>query len=751
MKNYQYIGMLLFLMMALTVNSQDSHQNEQEYSFWNKQMMEIADPLSEPNWLIIKKGMEIPEASFFQNYSQALGLGEKDDLRLIRSENDELGFEINRYHLYHNGIPVEEAQYIVHSTDGIVKLIQGKFVSQISIPQGPVMTHESALQTVINMENLQQTTWEEETAPGVFESTELTGELVYCNAKPGAPLLSENLKLAYAFHIKKYETQEEYRAYLDATTGEIVRIKNLVRSCVFQGTADTKYNGNRQIHTSKKTIQWQTRYYTEDCGRHLHATNSSSANDYTYSSSNSWGSGALDLTTIFWAGEMSWEYFKWNYAWEGFNGNNSWVHLYLLNGDQAAQSGNNIAFGRGGTNSSGVWGSLDIVGHEWTHGISKHTVYNPVAGGGFDYERESGAIDESISDILGTMVEFSQEPYANYLIGEKFYNTGNIRDMSDPHNSQGLDDQNLQVPQPKTYVADQFWRDVTLQGCQTPDQTNDFCGVHVNSGVMNYWFFVLAEGDNGTNANGYSYNVNGISRSKAEDIVWRAFRYYFVNTSGFSDAKNATLWAAYELFGACSPEFYATLEAWKIVGVPTGNYHSILTINCADIATEHGGGNPYVASVLGNIDISCNTNTGSGLLTELVSGTSVNMKNGFHAIASTPYHAYIANCFNNIGARSSNPKQSIQENSSTDKSMQLENEDQISIFPNPSNGIFNLTLDPESSYTIELYNVSGTRMISLKVKEVTIYEVDISDYSNGVYVIRVFNENLNHSTKVVKQ
>lgn len=93
--------------------------------------------------------------------------------------------------------------------------------------------------------------------------------------------------------------------------------------------------------------------------------------------------------------------------------------------------------------------------------------------------------------------------------------------------------------------------------------------VHTNSGVQNYWFYLLCEGGSGVNDLGNSYSVNAIGRDKAAQIAYRSLTEYLSPSSNYADARDYSIQAAIDLFGDCSPEVVTVTDAWYAVGVGT--------------------------------------------------------------------------------------------------------------------------------------------------------------------------------------
>jgi hypothetical protein len=119
--------------------------------------------------------------------------------------------------------------------------------------------------------------------------------------------------------------------------------------------------------------------------------------------------------------------------------------------------------------------------------------------------------------------------------------------------------------QPDTYLGT-YWQNTNV----TPSESNDQGGVHTNSGVGNYWFYLLSVGGSGTNDIGNTFAVSGITIQKAEKIVFRALMNYLTPNSGYMDFYNATKKAAIDLYGITSNEGLQVAKAWYAVGIGNG-------------------------------------------------------------------------------------------------------------------------------------------------------------------------------------
>lgn len=192
--------------------------------------------------------------------------------------------------------------------------------------------------------------------------------------------------------------------------------------------------------------------------------------------------------------------------------------------------------------------TLDICGHEMQHGITEHTAE-------LVYEGESGALNESWSDVFGALLEryVNGESELTWRIGEACYTPGNgqsegLRDMADPH---VVDGYGLTMDDDPDHYSERY----TGQ--------EDGGGVHINSGISNKAFYLLAVG--GTHHMGGS--MAGIGADKAGKIWYLALTSYMVSSTSFKGARAATMNAAAALYGAGGPTHTAVGTAWSMVGV----------------------------------------------------------------------------------------------------------------------------------------------------------------------------------------
>ena len=180
-------------------------------------------------------------------------------------------------------------------------------------------------------------------------------------------------------------------------------------------------------------------------------------------------------------------------------------------------------------------GSLDVVGHELTHGVTETSA-------GLIYENQSGALNESFSDIFGEMVEARTLGRPDWLMGSGLNKP--IRNMRDP----------------SAMFSDFIGRGFPSKMSEFADLANtrdaDNGGVHINSSIINHAFYLLAEGLDGA-----------VGLRDAERIFFRALTQHLQAQSEFIDCRLGCVAAAEELFGTDSAQARKTAQAFDAVEI----------------------------------------------------------------------------------------------------------------------------------------------------------------------------------------
>ena len=492
-------------------------------------------------------------------------------LQLIRSETDQLGMTHYRYQQTYKGTPVEFAVIIAHTRNDMVVSVNGEFPDELNVqPAG--LSDTQGLNYATNHIGATQYKWQmpEEEAHLRWETNdpEATytphGQLVI--VAKDADLEKGDFRMAWKFDIYAHQPLKRAIVYVDANTGEILFENNLLHTedhhhahdhgdgdsddhaeADVVGTANTGHSGTQDI--TADSFNGIFRLRETGRGNGVETYNMQQGTSYGNSvdfedADNFWNNFNPQLdefaTDAHWGAEMTYDYLLQKHSRNSIDGNGftlrSYVH-YDQNYVNAFWDGFRMTYGDGNNNFLPLT-TMDIAGHEIVHGLTTNSA-------GLIYQDESGALNESFSDIFGTAVEFfALGGQANWTIGEGIGNP--FRSMENP-GANG---------DPDTYFGGNWFTG-----------TGDNGGVHTNSGVQNFWFYLLSTGGSGTNDQGDAYNVANIGIDKAGEVAFRNLTVYLTPSSNYEDARFFGIESARDLYGNCSPEMEAVTNAWYAVGV----------------------------------------------------------------------------------------------------------------------------------------------------------------------------------------
>ena len=520
-----------------------------------------------------------------ENYEFVLQVIKGSNERM--SEKDELGYVHERYAQYYKGIKIEHSDVRVRYLNDLFVSANGEYIVAPNIDISVILSKEKAIEKAIEYIGAKEYIWENEAENNWLKSITNDetasfypkSEIVVC--KNSFDFKDTTFYVAYKIDIYAKDPIRRDYVFVDAKTGLILAVNPILVNVI--GTAETRYSGSRSISTQQFGNSYRLRGYDNNRSVETYnmnrGTSYAAATDFT-DNDNYWSAaeydnafknnGALDAH---WGTMMTYDYFMNIHGRDSYDNNGavlrSYVH-YSVNYDNAFWDGLRMTYGDGFTRFD-ILTSLDVVAHEIGHGITQYSA-NLV------YSGESGALNESFSDIWAVCVQNYAAPNKQiWLIGDEI-GTPPLRNMTNPHLSS--------PPQPNTYGGGLYW-------------TGPNAGVHTNSGIMNHWFYILSVGKSGTNGIGNAYNVAGIGISKAEKIAYRALTVYMTSGTNFTNARTHTIQAAIDLYGNCSPEVLGVTNSWYAVGV--GNqfqnttvnfFNQIVTTNttitsCGDINVQH--------------------------------------------------------------------------------------------------------------------------------------------------------------------
>jgi Zn-dependent metalloprotease len=478
--------------------------------------------------------------------AQEIGLGAQEKLLVKDVVRDADGTVHTRYERTYAGLPVLGGDLVVHQaptgeTKGVTKAVKAAIkVASLKPAVAPDRAEKQALTAA-------QAAGSEKAA-----ADQAPRKVVW--AAEGTPVLAYETVVG---GLQDDGTPNELHVITDAATGE----KLYEYQGIETGSGKSLYSGT----VSLGTYLSGSTYQLYDTGRGGHKTynlarRTSGTGTLFTDADDIWGTGvasssSTDQTAAVdaaYGAAVTWDFYKNTFGRSGIknDGRAAYSRVHYGNAYVNAFWDDScfcMTYGDGSGNTHPLT-SLDVAGHEMSHGVTSNTA-------GLNYSGESGGLNEATSDIFGTGVEFYANNSADagdYLIGEKININGNgtpLRYMDKPSKDGGSAD---------------YW--------SSSVGSKD---VHYSSGVANHFFYLLAEGSGSKTINGVTYNsptyngstVTGIGRAKALQIWYKALTTYMTSTTNYKAARTATLSAASALYGSGSAEYNAVAAAWSAVNV----------------------------------------------------------------------------------------------------------------------------------------------------------------------------------------
>lgn len=253
---------------------------------------------------------------------------------------------------------------------------------------------------------------------------------------------------------------------------------------------------------------------------------------------------------------VAYEYYKNTFNRNSINGTGGTIISVINIADQNGQTMDNaywngtfIAYGNGRDIFKPLAGSLDVAGHEMTHGVVEKSA-------NLEYKNQSGAINESMADIFGCMMDRDDWKLGEDIMKPGITSTGALRDMQDPHNG-------------GSSLTDNFYQPKHMTEYYNGTQDNG--GVHINSGIPNHAFYLFA---------------TAVGKERAEQVYYRTLTVYLTKTSQFKDLRKAVIQSATDLYGTSVAAEAG--EAFDAVGIYEPSPGSPIGNNVADLPVNPG-------------------------------------------------------------------------------------------------------------------------------------------------------------------
>ncbi|GGJ26693.1 M4 family metallopeptidase [Streptomyces brasiliensis] len=542
--------------------------------------------------------------------ARTLGLGAKEKLVVKDVVKDNDGTVHTRYERTYDGLPVLGGDLVVHTPPA-------------SLAAGTVST------TFNNKRTVKVAT----TTAAFTKSAAETKALKAAKALDADKATTDSArkviwagtgtpKLAWETVIGGFQddgTPSELHVITDATTGQELHRFQAVKT----GIGNTQYSGQVTLTTT----QSGSNYTLTDGARGGHKTynlnrGTSGTGTLFSQTSDTWGNGTTSNAATagadaHYGAAETWDFYKSTFNRSGIRNDgvaaysrvhygNSYVNAFW---DDSCFC---MTYGDGSANADPLT-SLDVAGHEMSHGVTSATA-------NLNYSGESGGLNEATSDIFGTGVEFyanNSTDVGDYLIGEKIDINGDgtpLRYMDKPSKDGGS-------------------KDSWYSGIGSLD-------VHYSSGPANHMFYLLSEGSGSKVINGVSYNsptsdgvaVTGIGRAAALQIWYKALTTYMTSSTNYAGARTAALNAAAALYGTNSTQYAGVGNAFA--GIAVGAH---INPPSNGVTVTNPGSQSSTVGTSVSLQISASSTNGGSLsysASGLPSGLSVNSSTGL--ISGTP-------------------------------------------------------------------------------------------------------------------
>jgi len=495
------------------------------------------------------------------------------EFETLEEWTDEQGIYHARMRQTHLNVPLYDAEILMHAKTDKHRRLNGKMIDPLLLQSSkPDVISPDKLKDIVvsHLGNYKEESLNIKSMQLDFGTKQWQNELLWYR--------NSNEDYVLSFHVQVYANPaERYEYFVNANTGEIIDYFSSI--CKFHG----EFDGCSHDHSTKSksqldvdcnntsanssnivmdgpttsnamdlsgserlinTYEFDDEFFLIDASREMFQmgqsvlpddpvgaiwtidlNNTSPVNEnslYTHviSLDNLWNDSPEGVSAHFNAG-LAYDYFKDNFNRESITGTGQSIISFINVTDEfdnsmgnAFWNGIGIYYGNGDEAFESLGRGLDVAGHEMSHGVIESTA-------NLEYRNESGAMNEAFADIFGAMIDRE-----DWLIGEdvvklEAFPSGALRDMSDPYNGAQTGD----------FGAG--WQPRHFDERYTGEEDNG--GVHINSGIINYAYYLFAE---------------EVGRVVAEQVYYRALTTYLTRSSGFQELRFAVLQSAEDLFGS---------------------------------------------------------------------------------------------------------------------------------------------------------------------------------------------------------
>ncbi len=452
--------------------------------------------------------------------SNYLNIRPSDDLTLKTAQKDPLGNSIYKYSQTYNDVPVFGRELVVQiNTQDEVSMIGGQYEPSIELNTIPQLGAEDALNSALSL--LDERPLD---SPNIIEPSQL---IIYVNQNI-EPVLTYRAVIEYHTNESGYHKEQ---IFVDANSGKAVNQITLLHAA-FNSSI---YTLNNQCFSERNQSVLPGTEISPNSDVHAQGTHNNSIHAYYFYKHmfgrDSWdGNGRKIVSTVH----------------IRFSDMNNQCHS-----DNAFFTGSQLLFGDGDRIYSNPGSSIDVFGHEYSHGFTSSS-------SNLTYQNESGAINEAISDIMGAGLSVWKNSGGS--------ENGNPTNFNPTESDWTIAEDAALIAQAKRYLNDPAANGDSIDNYNTRNTGSaDAGGVHSNSGIMNLAFYLLSEGGkhprNTTNT-----DVTGIGIEKSLQIYYYANNNLFTQSTNFRDARGKLAVAAKTLYG-CN-EWESVHLSFDAVNIP---------------------------------------------------------------------------------------------------------------------------------------------------------------------------------------
>jgi len=469
-----------------------------------------------------------------------------------RIESDELGMTHIRMQQQFENIPLYGCEIMLHGDDIAADYMNGNYFPTPSIHS--TIPGKSAGQAVTAMSaHINTKTRVDELSPLQKQILNYEAPRVTLVILPIPQSKSVEYKLVYHIMVRP-NFIELWNYFVDADNLEILDFYNV--TCYANGPRTATASDLNSVSRTINTYEYNGKFYCVDASRSMfnstqsvfpdngvgvietfNANNTDGSSLYNISTLNNTGWNATAVSAHYNAG-IAYDYYKTTFNRNSINGSGGTITSIInvtQNGqpmDNAYWNGAAMFYGNGNIAFKPLAGAIDVGGHEMTHGVIQATA-------NLEYKSQSGAINESMADVFGCMMDKNDWQMGEDITKTSYISTGCLRDLSNPHNGNG-----------------NGYQPATMSEYDPTTQDNG--GVHTNSGIPNHAFY---------------YYATAVTKPTAEKVYYRALTMYLTKTSKFLDLRYAIVKAATDLYGSGSVEVSAAKTAFDQVEIfdPNGN------------------------------------------------------------------------------------------------------------------------------------------------------------------------------------